>query len=77
MFSQNADFVFARLPSSELNAANGFATREEIEATGAEVYVMSAQCSQTRRHLEDVFIDIANMGKILDVNDGRRCWQGV
>ena len=70
LFSQNPDFVFARLPSRELNPANGFATREEIEATGAEVYVMSAQCSpDTVGTLEDVFIDIANMGKIFDVND--------
>ncbi len=70
LFSQNPDFVFARLPSREFNPANGFATREEIEATGAEVYVMSAQCApDTVGTLEDVFADIANMGKIFDVND--------
>lgn len=67
---QNPDFVFARLPSREFNPANGFATREEIEATGAEVFVMSAQCTpDTVGKVDDVLADITTLGRIFDVSD--------
>ncbi len=70
LLTSRPDFVFARLPGREFDAAEGFATRKEIEAADADVYVMSAQCTpETVATLELVLSDLETLGKIFDVQD--------
>ncbi len=68
LFDSRPDFVFARLPKTEFDAAKGLATRKEIEAKGIDVYVMSAQCTpETVASLDLVLSDITTLGRIFDV----------
>lgn len=70
LLTARPDFVFARLPGREFDAAEGFATRKEIEAAGSDVYVMSAQCTpETVASLDLMLSDIETLGKIFDVQD--------
>jgi len=70
LFDSRPDFVFARLPKTEFDAAKGLATQKEIEANGIDVYVMSAQCTpETVASLEHVLSDITTLGRIFDVQD--------
>ena len=73
LFDSRPDFVFARLPKTEFDAAKGLATQKEIEAKGIDVFVMSAQCTpETVASLDLVLADIVTLGKIFDVQDSAK-----
>jgi len=74
LLSQQPDFVISEgLDSFGYDAAQGYATVEEIEATGAKVYA-SAACSYanpeaTPRNIDRVLNDIRTLGTIFGVSE--------
>lgn len=72
LLSYEPDFVISEgLDSFGYDAAQGYATVAEIEATGAQVY-SSAACYFTepeQRTIEDIFEDIRTLGVIFGVSE--------
>ncbi|WP_239337355.1 ABC transporter substrate-binding protein [Frankia sp. CiP3] len=65
LLAARPDFVFVADPSYEFDPSQGLASREQIEASGAAVYVMTARCKAGQQaRIADTYTDILNIGKI-------------
>lgn len=55
----------------ELTAEQGFATQDQLREAGAAAYVATAGCFDRRAEgtVTDLFADIENLGRLLDVQD--------
>ncbi len=68
MLATNPDFVFVGQASYELDSKRGFATREQLESAGANVYITEARCTDEHRaSMADVYQDLRNLGAIFGV----------
>ena len=68
MLTAQPDFVFGDDPNYYYDAANGFATPEELKAIGAQIYTLTGTCKGTSKvTIDDFYTDILNIGKIFDV----------
>lgn len=71
MLSARPDLVIDNQPSYFYDSKQGFATQAELKANGAQVYSMTSQCpGNTRPTIENVYTDLANLGRIFGV-EGR------
>jgi iron complex transport system substrate-binding protein len=64
------DFAYVAFPEYSLDGASGFATLQELEAAGAQVYIPGGQCpgaTYADYTVETVYTDILNLGKIFGV----------
>ena len=70
LLTQRPDFVMDNQPDYFYDAAQGFATRAEIKAAGAQTYTISAKCENraSKGSLEDIYTDLRNIGRIFDVS---------
>jgi iron complex transport system substrate-binding protein len=69
MLAAQPDFVFGDDPTYYYDAANGFATPEELKAIGAQIYTLTGSCkgSKSKVTIDDFYTDILNIGKIFNV----------
>lgn len=70
LLSGEPDFVYS--PTTyEFTAEQGFASIEQLEGTGASVYVATGGCFDRRMsgEVSDLFIDLENLGEIFAVPD--------
>jgi iron complex transport system substrate-binding protein len=65
------DFVLAPYVDYDFDPAEGLASREELEAAGADIYGLSVNCAEdpSRTGIQDTFDDILNVGRIFAVED--------
>ena len=70
LLTQRPDFVMDNQPDYFYDAAQGFATRAEIKAAGAQTYTISAKCENraSKGSLEDIYTDLRNIGRIFNVS---------
>ena len=71
LLSLNPDFVFDNQPDYFYSAANGFATKDELAAMGAQVYSLTANCGPeyAMGDVETIFLDVRNIGRIFNVSE--------
>lgn len=72
MLAQHADFVIDVSAESSFNAANGQATIQELDASGAQVYITGGWCDAAgvkNATVEKTIEDVRNLGKIFGVRD--------
>ena len=69
--AQEADFVFAAYFNYDFDTAKGFASLEDFNASGAQVYGVSTECAQDASDItvESTYQDILNIGRIFGVED--------
>lgn len=69
LISAKPDFVFAGYETYDLSAERGSATIADLEAAGAQVYIISGNCANTANEvtLESVFTDLRNLGQIFGI----------
>lgn len=69
LISAKPDFVFAGYETYDLNAERGLATIADLEAAGAQVYIISGNCAATATDVtvEAVFTDLRNLGQIFGI----------
>jgi iron complex transport system substrate-binding protein len=69
MLAAKPDFVFGNDPAYYYDAANGFATPEELKAIGAQIYTLTGVCKggKSKVTIDDLYTDILNIGKIFGV----------
>ncbi|WP_456285092.1 ABC transporter substrate-binding protein [Microbacterium sp. JZ101] len=70
LLSVQPDFVYA--PTTyEFTAEQGFASIEQLEQAGADVYVAAGGCPERRMtgEVADLLIDLENLGKIFGVEE--------
>lgn len=69
LLSAKPDFVFDNSPDYFYDASQGFATIEELNANGAQVYSVTGRCGggDTRATIESTFTDLRNIGQIFGV----------
>ncbi|MGV8913367.1 MAG: ABC transporter substrate-binding protein [Rhodoglobus sp.] len=70
LLSVEPDFVYS--PTTyEFTAEQGFASIEQLETAGADVYVATGGCKDRRMTGEvgDLFVDLDNLGQIFGVQD--------
>lgn len=70
LLSVTPDFVYS--PTEyEFSADQGFASLEQLEAAGATAYVATGGCPERRMsgEVEDLFVDMQNLGEIFGVQD--------
>lgn len=71
LLAAEPDFVYS--PTTyEFTAEQGFASIDQLEQTGAAVYVAAGGCKERRMSGEvtDLFLDLENLGTIFDVEEG-------
>jgi iron complex transport system substrate-binding protein len=71
LLAAEPDLVMDNQPDYFYDAANGFATREEIAAAGAQIYSLTAKCGGGKLDatINDVYTDLRNIGAIFGVRD--------
>ncbi len=72
MLSQQSDFVIDVSAQSSFNSADGQATIEELDASGAQVYVTGGWCDAEgvkNATVEKTIQDVRNLGQIFGVQD--------
>jgi iron complex transport system substrate-binding protein len=71
LISAQPDFVFDNQPDYFYDASQGFATREELAANGAQIYSLTAKCkgSSPEASVESVDTDLTNLGQIFGVSE--------
>ncbi len=69
LLAAEPDLVMDNQPDYFYDASQGFATREEIAAAGAQIYTLSAKCDGGKLDatMEDVYTDLRNLGAIFGV----------
>jgi iron complex transport system substrate-binding protein len=67
--SQEPDFVFSAYFTYDFNTAQGFASVEDFESIGAQVYGISTECAEDASTItiESIYQDILNLGKIFGI----------
>lgn len=72
MLAQRADFVIDVSAQSSFNAADGQATIQELDASGAQVYITGGWCDVEgvkNATVEKTIEDVRNLGKIFGIKD--------
>jgi len=71
MLAAQPDFVSGGYSIHYYDAANGFATPEELNAMGAQIYTLTGGCkaSESKVTIEDFYTDILNIGQIFGVSE--------
>lgn len=71
MLDARPDFVLAPYIDFDFDPAEGLASREELEAAGAQIYGLSVNCASdpSRTSLQDTYGDILNVGRIFGVEE--------
>jgi iron complex transport system substrate-binding protein len=71
LLAATPDLVMDNQPDYFYDGSQGFATREEIEATGAQIYSLTAKCGGGKLDatIEDVYTDLRNIGAIFGVSE--------
>jgi iron complex transport system substrate-binding protein len=67
--SQAPDFVLSAYPTYDFDTAQGYASIEDFESVGAQVYGISTECAEDASALtiDSVYRDILNLGRIFGV----------
>ncbi|NJO83445.1 MAG: ABC transporter substrate-binding protein, partial [Blastochloris sp.] len=70
LLAAEPELVLDNQPDYFYDASQGFATREEIAAAGAQIYTLSAKCDGGKLDatMEDVYTDLRNLGAIFGVS---------
>jgi iron complex transport system substrate-binding protein len=71
MLSLEPDLVISNLPDYQLDGASGFASREDLASSGANVYILTAKCpgQEMTAKFEDIYTDLENLGKLFGVEE--------
>ena len=69
LISAKPDFVFAGYETYDLSAERGSATIADLEAAGAQVYIISGNCAAAANDvtIESVYTDLLNLGRIFGI----------
>ena len=65
--ARRPQLVFDNEPAYVYNGAKGNATREEINAAGAQIYSLTAKCPGENQRFESLYSDLRNLGQIFGV----------